>query len=168
MKNIFPIFSTCLLLVSVAIPGVAQQTVLSKEEMAIKNVIESESKHFWGRDYEGWASLYVHAPYTSWTSATKDGVRHFTGWESWSNQVKELFQSDPKPQEYEGVVFKYNYKFRIYKNGAWVSFEQMNGGTKTLENRIMEKENGQWKIAMVEVVYNANEQMTGGAPSTGN
>ncbi len=35
----------------------------------------------------------------------------------------------------------------------------MNNGTKTWETRIMEKHKGSWKIAMVQLVYNANETM---------
>ena len=145
------------LAVFLALPGFSQDQKFTREEVAIREVIENESKHFWGRDYDGWQATYIHAPYVSWTAATKDGVRRYSGWESWSKQVKDLFSTDPEPQEYEGVVTKYNYKFRIYGKGAWVAFEQMDNGTKTWETRILEKEDGKWKIAMVELIFNANE-----------
>ncbi len=146
----------------------AQEGKLTKDEAAIKAVIESESEYFWGRDFDKWAALYVHAPYVVWTASSKNGVRTYQGWESWKKEVKSLFESDPDPKPYEGVVTKYNYRFRIYKDGAWVSFDQMDNGTKTLETRIMEKENGKWKIAMVQVIYNANEPLgLGDDDSTG-
>jgi hypothetical protein len=141
----------------------AQKTAgqkLSKEETAIRQVIESESKHFWGRNYQEWKKLYVHAPYVTRTISTKDGVRQLNGWDVWDEEVKELFDSSPNPQPYEGIVYKYNYRYRVYGNGAWVTFEQMNDGVKTLETRILEKENGQWKIAMVQVIFNVNELVT--------
>jgi hypothetical protein len=109
-----------------------------------------------------WKDTYVHAPYVVWTAASKDGVRRFESWDKWSQEVEQLFKNDPKPQDYDGVVLKYNYKFRIYGNGAWVSCEQMNGGTKTLETRVMEKDKGKWKIAMVQVIFNANEPASEG------
>jgi len=132
----------------------------TKAEKAILETIELESEYFWGRNYDKWASLYIHAPYTVWTSASSEGVSRYEGWEEWRDQVKKLFENDPDPQPYKGIVHKYNYNFRIYGKGAWVSFEQMNDGTKTLETRIMEKENGKWKIAMVEVIFNANEPIS--------
>lgn len=156
-----PLFSILLFLILTGTLGYSQTTeTYTKEEKAILKVIESESEYFWGRNYDKWAALYVRAPYTVWTSASRDGVRRYNGWEEWSGQVKQLFENDPEPQPYKGVVHKYNYSFRIYGKGAWVSFEQMNDGTKTLETRIMEKENGKWKIAMVEVIYHVNEPVS--------
>ena len=137
----------------------AHSQKLNKEENAIKAVIELESEYFWGRNYEKWKSLYVHEPYVTWTASSNQGVRRFEGWDAWDEEVKTLFKEDPKPQEYHGVVYKYNFHIRIYGNGAWVSFEQMNNGTKTWETRVMEKQKGVWKIAMVQLVYNANETM---------
>jgi hypothetical protein len=144
---------------SVLFTGHSQEMKLSKEEEAIKSVIEAESEHFWARDYDKWMDLWVHESYSVWTSASKSGVRRYDGWDAWSTEVKNLFKEDPDPQPYEGVVYKYNYRFRIYGKGAWVSFEQMNDGTKTYETRIMEKHGGKWKIAMVEVIYNINEPL---------
>lgn len=146
-------------LCSVFFTAHAQDTKLTKEEEAIKAVIEVESEYFWGRNYDKWADLYVHEPYVVWTSASKSGVRRYDGWKAWNSEVQNLFKEDPEPQPYEGVVYKYNYNFRIYGKGAWVSFEQMNDGTKTYETRIMEKQGGKWKIAMVEVIYNVNEPL---------
>lgn len=136
----------------------AQEKEFSGEEKKIMQVIEDESKHFWGRNFEAWSALYVHQPYVVWSASTQSGVRIFQGWNAWQKEVKTYFTNDPDPQPYEGVVYKYNYIFRIYKNGAWVAFQQMNNGTKTFETRILEKERGQWKIAMVQLMYNANEE----------
>ncbi len=136
----------------------AQEREFSNEEKKIIQVIEDESKYFWARDFDAWSALYVHKPYVVWSASTQSGVRIFQGWDAWRNEVQKFFTSDPNAQPYEGVVYKYNYVFRIYKNGAWVAFQQMDNGTKTFETRILEKEGGKWKIAMVQLMYNANEE----------
>ena len=137
-------------------PALSQSVAASVEEEAIKEVIEKESEYFWGRDLKNWKKCYVHKPYVVWTSATRDGVTRYAGWETWLSEVKQLFSQSPVPIPYEQVR-KYNYHFRIYGDGAWVSFEQEDGGMKTIETRILEKEKGTWKIAMVQVIFNVNE-----------
>lgn len=138
----------------------AQSKNLKAEQAAIRNVIENESKHFWARDYQSWKKLWVHSDYAIWIAASRDGVRQYDGWKAWSANVKEFFAENPEPMPYTGVVTKENYRFRVYGQGAWVSFVQNNKGTRTLETRILEKRNGQWKIAMVEIIHNVNEEGT--------
>ena len=120
-------------------------------------VIEDESKHFWGRDLKNWKKCYVHEDYVTWAAATRDGVRQYNGWKSWYKEVKNLFKESPEPQPYDGIVKKYDYNFRIYDAGAWVSFKQEDNGTVTYETRILEKVNGEWKIALVQLFFDTNE-----------
>jgi hypothetical protein len=140
----------------------AKQKAASEED-AIREVIENESKYFWARDLKKWKSYYIQAPYTERTVASTDVVRRYYGWDEWYNEVQQLFKDSPDPVPYDGIVKKSNYNFRIYGNGAWVSFEQDNGGTKTLETRILEKEKGKWKIAMVHIVFGANRDLESSA-----
>ena len=151
------IFSSLFLLISAAL--FSQNNKLSKEEAAIKKVIEKESAYFWARDYDNWKKTWVHEPYAIWTAATKDGVRQYYGWEAWSAEVQDFFEESPEALPYEGHVSKTNYSFRIYGKGAWVSFVQENEGTRTIETRIMEKQGNKWKIAMVELIFDANKEV---------
>ena len=153
-----PLFCSLIFFLAININyGQAQKNSLSKEEATIKKVIENESKYFWARKLDKWKSTWVQEPYIVWTAATQDGVRQYKGWEAWLNQVEDFFKTSPEPMPYKKAVKKYDYKFRIYGNGAWVSFTQENEGTKTIETRIMEKINGEWKIAMVELIFDANQ-----------
>lgn len=129
------------------------------EEIAIKNTIEMESRHFWARDFQSWKKTWVHTDYAVWIAASRDGIRQYDGWKAWSTNVKNFFAENPDPLPYDGDVSKKDYRFRIYGNGAWVSFIQMNKGTRTLETRILEKRNGQWKIAMAEIIHDINKEM---------
>lgn len=134
----------------------SQKDKLTTDELAIKMVIEAESEHFWGRDLKAWKQNWVHKDYVIWRAASRDGVRQYNGWKAWYNEVKNLFKESPDPMPYEGKVEKLNYNFRIYGDGAWVSFEQLDEGTRTFETRIMEKVNGQWRIAMVSLMFDMN------------
>jgi len=140
----------CLLCSSIALQS--QSSALTDDEAAIIKVIETESKHFWGRNFKKWKKTWVQEDHVRWTVATKDGVRQFIGWEDWSNEVESLFESSPEPEPYDDVK-KSNYKFRIYGDGALVLFDQM-AETPSRELRIMEKQDGKWKIAVVEAIYN--------------
>ncbi len=129
-------------------------------EAAIQSVIENESRYFWGRDLKNWRKQWVHADYVIWRSATRDGVTQYLGWDQWNKQVEKFFLESPTPEPYDGHVTKQNYVFRIYSNGAWVSFEQVNNGVITYETRVLEKINGEWRIALVELIFNANERQS--------
>lgn len=153
-------FNLILLIAALLAPAFlqSQSGALSKEEAAIMEVIEKESRYFWGRNFKKWKKQWVHEPYVVWSSSSRDGVRQYDGWATWSAQVQQLFEEDPEPIPYEGHVTKENYQFRIYGDGAWVRFEQVNEGTRTFENRIMEKQGRKWKIAAVQLFFDANQQ----------
>ena len=151
---------TTLLAVSSSFAFGQDKTASNSIEEVIKQVIEQESRTFWARDFKSWQKLWVHEPYTIWTAASNTGVRQYYGWDAWKEEVENLFQESPEPIPYEGDVKKSNYNFRVYGNGAWVTFEQDNKGTTTYESRIMEKHGGKWKIAAVQLFFNANEPDT--------
>lgn len=155
LRTVF--FATFILLCSVS--GFSQKTQFSAEEKAIIQVIEDESKHFWARDIKSWKKCYVHEDYVTWAAATRDGVRQYSSWKAWYKEVKSLFEASPEPEPYDGLVKKYDYNFRIYGQGAWVSFKQEDNGTITNETRILEKVKGQWKIALVQLFFDTNESV---------
>lgn len=143
------------LIVLLALPVFGQKEQTFKgEEAKIVEVIENESKHFWARDLKAWKKTWVHEDYVNWTAITEAGVRRYQGWDAWLAEVERFFKEDPDPIKYDGNVKKYNFKFRIYDDGAWVAFEQNDEGTVTYETRVMEKHKGKWKIAMVQLFFN--------------
>jgi hypothetical protein len=147
------LFAALLMLAS---PVYSQSKQQNADEKAIMEVIENESRHFWARDFKKWKKQWIQEPYVIWTAASEAGVRQYHGWDAWEKEVLQLFEESPEPMPYDGVVEKKNYTFRIYDNGAWVSFEQENEGTRTYETRIMEKKGGKWRIAAVQLFFNAN------------
>lgn len=130
---------------------------VEKEKAAILAVIENESKAFWDKDFEKWASYWEHAPYIrtmGWWEL--GGVTVVKGWEERGPRTKAHMEANPEPNP-QNVVRK-NVNMRISENMAWVTFDQYGKDTGepdmdmpglSRETRILEKHDGQWKIVYV-------------------
>ena len=119
-----------------------------KEKMAILNVINSETKTAFQRDYESWKENWVHDSSISKSYQNfVDGSHSETiGWDKINDFVKTYFEKNPEPDPLPSPLK--DMEMRWYGNGAWVVFEQrdLKAGIKR-ETRLMEKVNGVWKIA---------------------
>ena len=128
-----------------------------KEKTAIMAVIEGESAAFWNKDYEQWASHWVQAPYIRTMGWWKDGgVTVVEGWEEREERSRKNFEISPEANPTATKVRRENLNIRIFKDVAWLTFDQYGEDTGdnlmdmpglSHETRIMEKHNGNWKIA---------------------
>jgi hypothetical protein len=68
------------------------------------------------------------------------------GWNAINSFGEKYISEHPKPDPIPSLLNEVN--VRLYENAAWVTFEQQDSirGRKR-ENRLMEKIDGQWKIA---------------------
>ena len=68
------------------------------------------------------------------------------GWNEISSFVKTFIEEHPEPEPVPKLLD--DVEVRLYGIGAWVSYEQQDSlrGLKQ-ETRLMEKVNGQWRIA---------------------
>ena len=130
------------------------QEKLSKEEAAIKKVIEDETAHFMARDYDKWANCFVQSPMTcySWMSpsANKSGFVMMQGWEDISTKTKAYFA---KHEKQENLPKKTDYQFKVSDEMAFVTFKE---NANPMQSRVLEKVNGQWKILRMEASSSAN------------
>lgn len=120
----------------------------SKEELAVKKVIEDETMYFDLRDYDNWSKCVAHDPMTvySWTTPFqgKNSVFEAKGWDEVSMHMKKNIESWPAQKEH---AKKYDYKFKVNGNMAYVTFLEGNG---TYETRVLEKKADGWKILRME------------------
>lgn len=167
-----PIFFTCgfgLLLLSYACrhsetPQAAQPPQppainYEEEKAAILKVIDGESEAFWNKDYEKFASYWVHEPYIrtmGWWQA--GGVTVVSGWEERSARTKAHMEESPEANATANNVRRENINLRIYQDVAWLTFDQYGEDTGdslmdmpglSRETRILEKHNGEWRIVYV-------------------
>ncbi|OVE78768.1 hypothetical protein BVY01_04490 [bacterium I07] len=102
---------------------VGQGTVdVEKEKAEIKEVLENSFKELYNKkSFEGWANTtvqddnIVHA----WAWKTKYGED--VGWDKISADVKKTIGKDPEPSK--TVHIFENYRFRIWRDAAFVSFD---------------------------------------------
>lgn len=132
---------------------------IESEKKAILETLNSETKAFFNRDYEGWKSKWIHEPFVtkSYMLMTDSTLSETLGWDAIDTFGKTYIDQHPEPDPIPTLLDKINVRF--YGDGAWVSFEQ-NDAVRGLkrETRLMEKINGQWKIAgMHTTIYGFKE-----------
>ncbi len=119
-----------------------------QEKTAILETLNNETKDAFQRDYKKWTEHWVHDPNMSKTylNFVDSTFSESIGWNEISQFVKTFIEEHPEPEPAPKLVDDID--IRLYGNGASVSFEQMDSlrGLKR-ETRLMEKENGKWKIA---------------------
>jgi hypothetical protein len=119
-----------------------------KEKAAILKTLHGETEAAFQRKYDKWKECWVHDPNITKTyiNFVDSSFSESIGWDNISNFVKTFIEKHPKPEPVPKLVADID--VRLYKNGAWVSFEQQDSlrGLKR-ETRLMEKVDGHWKIA---------------------
>ncbi|PIF00775.1 MAG: hypothetical protein CR994_03725 [Maribacter sp.] len=125
------------------------------EKQAILERLNNETKDAFQRDYEAWTKNWVHDPSISkvYMNFVDSTFSESIGWKEISQFVKTFIEEHPEPEPVPKLLDKIN--VRLYGNGAWVTYRQQDSlrGIKR-ETRLMEKVNGEWKIAgMQTTIY---------------
>ena len=127
---------------------VGQQLNLELEKQAILERLNNETKDAFQRDYKAWTENWVHDPSISkvYMNFVDSTFSESIGWNEISQFVKNFIEEHPDPEPIPKLLDKID--VRLYGNGAWVTYEQQDSirGLKR-ETRLMEKVNGEWKIA---------------------
>lgn len=143
-------------------PATAPAVDFEKEKAAIQAVIAKETESYYKQDFEAWKSTYLQSP----------AFRKFGYWEGYENKITshigfESLAAEKKKQFDANETLwvgsteeRSNENFRITNDMAWYTFEQNSYEKdtrkflgKSLETRILEKENGAWKIAYLGFHY---------------
>ncbi len=136
---------------------------VEKEKEAILKTLTAETDNFFKRDYVGVIKYYVHEDYAFHAWNNPDGTYSATvGWPAinanfknyiQNNPVQEGSYSHPKVKRHD-MIFKF-----FSPELAFVTWDQYNSdqSMKTFqiskETRIMEKQNGLWKIANMTALW---------------
>jgi len=135
---------------------------MEKEKAAIQAVIAKETSAYYQQDFEGWKSTYLDSPhfrkYGYW-EGFPEKVVFYNGFEPLKAEKKLQFEKNETLWQGSTEERK-NENFRISPDMAWYAFEQFSYEKdtkkflgKSLETRILEKENGVWKIAYLGYHY---------------
>jgi hypothetical protein len=163
MRILTFLLGTCLFLTHCKQEKQGRDTVdFEKEKAAIQAAIAKETESYYKQDFEAWKSTYLQTP----------AFRKFGYWEGFPEKIEskigfEALATEKKKQfENNATIWKgsteerTNENFRISTDMAWYTFEQFSYEKdtrkflgKSLETRILEKENGVWKIAYLGYHY---------------
>jgi hypothetical protein len=163
MKNVLTItaLSVMLLITLTHCSDEKKSVDLEKEKEAIKKVIALETEAYYKQDFDLWRTTYLDTSY----------FRMYGYWEGYSEKVRSFYgfnelESFKKKQFDENQTLwtgstetRLNENFRISTDMAWYTFDQESFDKdgkflgKSLEIRILEKHNDEWKIAMLGYHY---------------
>lgn len=160
-KKIF--LFTCLLLALAGLSQHAEKNIdVENELQAIRKVISNETATYYKQDFKAWKENFVNADYFrqhGYWEGYEDKVRYFNGFDT-LQKVKEAQFKEDRTYWKGSYEKRFNENFRIYNDVAWYTFEQdsFEGGTnkflgRSVELRILEKHNGEWKIAYIGYHY---------------
>jgi hypothetical protein len=168
MQSIIPILAICILFTSCTQqPPAASPVDFEKEKAAIQAVIAMETESYYKQDFDAWKATYLQSPafrkFGYWEGYESKVVSNI-GFESLSAEKKKQF--DANETIWKGSTEeRTNENFRITNDMAWYTFEQNSYEKdtrkflgKSLETRILEKENGEWKIAYLAFHYYPMEE----------
>lgn len=168
LKLLIPLLGLCILLTNCSQQKpVADLLDFEKEKAAIKAVIAKETESYYKQDFDAWKATYLQSPafrkFGYWEGYPAKVTSHI-GFESLAAEKKKQF--DASETLWKGSIEeRTNENFRISHEMAWYTFEQNSYEKdtrkflgKSLETRILEKENGEWKIAYLGFHYYPMEE----------
>jgi len=130
-----------------------------KEKSAILDVIISETENFYKRDYEGWKKCYLHSEYVFQAWNNVDGTFDAkVGWAELDEKTGIYIQNHPVAPNSAShpKVERRNMVWKFFTPGiAFLIWDQYNSDIEmkvfnhSKETRLMEKQNGFWKVVSV-------------------
>ncbi len=148
--------------------GTAQTspTQVEAEKEAILAVITEQTRAYFERDFAAWKNAHVQADYYTefkYWEGWDDPVRAVRGWTGHEANVAPNFAPDQPKSVWNAAQYeRSDIHIRLAASGdmAWVTYSQraVDPETKEIhgasyETRVMEKHDGQWKIAYLGYHY---------------
>ena len=134
------------------------------EKAAIMKTIEAETDCFYKRNYDCWKKHFIQKDYAFQAWSNGDGTFDAkTGWPAVDKKIGDYIKNNPTAPGTSSHprVERKNMIIHFFSNDvAYLVWDQYNGDkeSKTFlhskDERIMEKENGEWKIANVSSFWN--------------
>ncbi len=148
------------------VPGTPEYEAESEK---IMGTIHAEYKAYFIKDYEAWQSKFVHEDYLKfwgYWEGYPEKVRQYNNWEELDVDKRKRMAGEITAywDENAGMEIR-DLNVQIRGEVAWVTFKQISRDQKTgeflgeaLETKILEKVDGEWKIAYLNFLYLPTEE----------
>lgn len=145
-------FGTLLLLLA-TLPFLFAQKQAADQD-GIRTVLDAETRAFFARDHDKWASYNVQDSTFRMLFAGPGYYYNIVGWDSMDRWRDPAFKAPPVTGEtLAAYLNKFDYRYQINGNTAFVSFrEGTSEKTATDQTRLLVKQNGAWKVAGGSIV----------------
>lgn len=135
----------------------ADRADLGDQRAAVLAALNGETAAAFSRDYDAWAAHWIHRDDVTKTyiDFRDDTHSESVGFSAIDSFVRDFFAAHPEPEPVPELLDEIDVRF--YGSAAYVTYEQLDGlrGRKR-ETRLMEREDGRWKIAgMHTTIYGA-------------
>lgn len=159
-KMIFILALGCFLL-----PCARSQSALNEaaEKKAILATLEQETKCFYARNYDCWKETWAQTDYVFQAWNNSNGTFDASvGWKQVDDRIGKFIRENPVPAggSSHPKVERRNMIFKFYgDNMAYMTWDQYNSDREvknyllSKEVRLLEKQNGQWKIVNVSAFW---------------
>jgi len=122
------------------------------EMKAIKQVIAEDTKAFYKNDMESWSNIQLAADYNGGIYVLEPGAALMQR----GQEFRQTIESYPRPETIPKVE-RSNWDIQVRGEVAWASFTQKththDGVSNSIESRVLEKINGDWKIVFNTVAF---------------
>jgi len=119
---------------------------MSNEEVAIKKVIENETRYWQERDFAKYADTWMHESYIYRSYTAPKLNSELRGWNAISEWARSAFKNNPQPVI--GEYDKTDYTFVVSRTMAFVTFVE-NGNAST---RVLKKQQDTWRLVGLSVI----------------
>ena len=143
------------------IPGGAMSLDSAKEVNAIMATVEKETSSFYARNYNNWKDTYVQSNYAfqAWNNDDST-IDARTGWNEIDWELKKYMEKYPEEVTSHPRVERRNLICTFYGQSlAFLTWDQYNSDKELMnywhskEVRLMEKQDGHWKIACLSAFW---------------
>jgi DNA-binding CsgD family transcriptional regulator len=135
---------------------------VSDDEAAIRQVIDDMYRAIWRKDMAALTRCHVETDYARrWAWWLPGTLVVKEGWPAISARLQQVIDDPRMPDGVDGAVERRNFNIRIMGDMAWVTFDQevpqlagwsLGVGGYSREMRVMEKHDGQWKVAFFAAI----------------
>ncbi len=131
------------------------QAPVADDEEAVKKAIEASTAYMYAADYDAYKKTWVNAPYITRVSVDAAGQVSRMNSEEYNALLEDYRKNYKTPNGIK--ITRSNFAIRINGTSAFVVFNQHNDNTDgtqrdSIEERYLEKVNGEWKIVNVTVI----------------
>jgi hypothetical protein len=144
------------------LPAVSER---AGDSLQIMDVLWGEYRAYFEKDYEAWAAKFVHEDYVKYWGFWEgypEQVRQYNSWKMLDEDKRKRMEGETKAywdQNNPGMEMS-DINLQIRGSVAWITFRSVSKDMKTgdflgesLETKILEKVNGEWKIAYLNFLY---------------